>query len=38
MDKLDKPLAHHSTWKVAGANGEGKGGKWNKSWFVLVVY
>lgn len=37
-DKLDKPPAHPSTWKVAGVNGEEKGGKQSKSWFVLMVY
>ena len=37
-DKLDKPLAHPSTWTVSGVHGEGKGGKRSRSWFVLMVY
>lgn len=38
MDKLDKPLAHPSTWKVTGVDGEEEGAKQSKSCFVLMVY
>lgn len=37
-EKLDKPLAHPSTWKESGFNAGEKGCKQNKRWFVLMVY
>lgn len=37
-EKLNKLLAHPSTWKESGFNAGEKGCKQNKRWFVLTVY